>query len=216
MELKDDIQMYEPRNGPSYPLNPFENLKIMFMLEKDEKVFSKDEIFFCGKEELQPNLIDVLKYHFVPEVIIDIEKALEIKMDNIINDKYEAYQFEVGVLLDKDDPEYECYNEVWDYKNGYYNENWGFTKKYDEALEFIDNYVKNGNNNTYGIISFIKVTEEEFNSIYNGSSEIIDMDYDLGNVICSKYKNKDNEIIENFIDKNTKINENEEDEEETI
>ena len=45
------------------------------MLEKDEKVFSKDEIFFCGKEELQPNFIDVLKYHFIPEVIIDIEKA---------------------------------------------------------------------------------------------------------------------------------------------
>ncbi len=127
--------------------------------------------------------------------------------------KYEAYQFEVGVLLNKDDEEYEYYNQVWDYNNGYYNENWGFTKKYDEALQFIDNYVKNGSNNTYGIISCIKVDKEEFNSIYNGSSEIIDMDYDLSNVICSKYKNKDNEIIENFIDINVKINENEESEE---
>ena len=204
MELKDDIQMYEPRNGLSYPLNPFENLKIMFMLEKDEKVFSKDEIFFCGKEELQTNFIDVLKYHFIPEVIIDIEKALEIKMDNIINDKYEVYQIEVGILLEKDDPEYECYNKVWDYKHGYYNEDWGFYKKIEEAKNYITNYVKDGCKNTYGIISKISVPKEAYD-ICEEDTVWVDMDYDLGNVIYNVYKNNKDEIVENFIENKKKL-----------
>lgn len=217
MQLKDDIQMYESRNGHNYPLNPFENLKIMIMLEKDEKIFSKDEIFFCGKEELQSNFIDVLKYHFIPEVITDIEKALEIKVDNIINDKYEVYQIEVGILLEKDDPEYECYNKVWDYKHGYYNEDWGFYKKIEEAKRYITNYVKDGCKNTYGIISKISVSNEAYN-ICEEDTVWVDMDYNLENVIYNVYKNDKGEITENFIEnkKNLKRHNIETEEEEVL
>ena len=34
----------------------------------------------------------------------------------------EIYLVEHGVLLSKDDREYECYSQVYDKKNGYYDE----------------------------------------------------------------------------------------------
>lgn len=128
------------------------------------------------------------------------------------NDKCEVYQFELGVLLDKNDKEYECYNKVWDYKYGYYNVDWGFCRKLKDAQNYITDYVKNGCKNTYGIISKVNVSKEEYD-ICEEDTAWVDMDYNLGNVIYSICRNQNNEIVEDFIDIKTRINENEESEE---
>lgn len=113
------------------------------------------------------------------------------------------YQYEVGVLLDKDDEEYEDYCDVWDKKYGYYNEDWGIELNLEQAKKYIQDYVQNGVDRTYGIISEIIISDEEYeeckeNIEKNGYCEIADydVDYSLENVIYSLCKNK-----ENFIDK---------------
>ena len=49
------------------------------------------------------------------------------------------YQYEVGVLLDKNNEEYEAYSDVWDKKHGYYNEDWGIELKLDNAKDYVKN-----------------------------------------------------------------------------
>lgn len=133
------------------------------------------------------------------------------------NKKYKAYQIEVGVLLKKDDPEYECYNKVWDYKQGYYNEDWGFYKKFEDAKKYIMDYVKNGCKSTYGIISKIELCKEDYD-ICEEDTVWVNQEYDIENIIFSAYKNDKDEIIENFIDtkKNVKTNDTELEEDEVL
>ena len=57
---------------------------------------------------------------------------------------YKVFLIEVGVLLDKNDIEYESYSKVWDYKNGYYNEDYLFCVSYKEARDFIKYYLEKG------------------------------------------------------------------------
>lgn len=112
------------------------------------------------------------------------------------------YQYEVGILLDKTDTEYESYSQVWDKKHGYYNEDWGVEFSFDSAKNYIKDYVNNGVKNTYGIVSEIIVSDEiykemlenvEINGYYDTSC--YDMDFSLENVIYSLIKTKENFII---------------------
>lgn len=123
---------------------------------------------------------------------------------------YKVYQVEVGVLLDKNDAEYDCYCNVWDYKNGYYNEDCLFCITEKEAKQFIKDYIKVGVKKTYGILSEIFVSETSYNEIKNNDEEqdYDNMDYDVRNVIYSAYKNEKNEIIEDFVDINNYIEKN--------
>ena len=135
---------------------------------------------------------------------------------------FNVYKVEVGVLLDKDDREYECYNNVYDKNWGYYDENVVLFLDYNRAVEYAKSYVNEGVNKTYSIISKLKYDSEK---IYNSKSVDTmnyvarDINYILGggyvddinifkdlysvdNVIYSLYKylGKENEeIIENFV-----------------
>lgn len=132
-----------------------------------------------------------------------------------MNDRrFEVYQYEVGILLDKEDPEYDCYNQVWDFKNGYYNEDWGFFSTYKEAKEYIRNYIKSGCIKTYGIILKINVDEETYIDVCTRNTECIEQEYELNSVVYSAYKNDDEKIKEDFIDKNNFIEEKDEESEE--
>lgn len=114
---------------------------------------------------------------------------------------HKIYQVEVGILLDKNDIEYDCYSNVWDHKNGYYDENYLFYITEREAKEFIGNYIKKGNVTTYGILSELLVDKQSYEEVKDGmGAGFIDMNYDIRNVIYSAYKNKENHIIENFVD----------------
>ncbi len=114
---------------------------------------------------------------------------------------FKVYQVEVGVLLSKDDPEYESYSQVWDHKNAYYDEDFIFCKKQDEAKSFIENYINAGVVNTYGILSETYLSEEFYDELDDENKEhCYDLDYSVENVIYSAYKNEKNETIENFVD----------------
>jgi len=98
------------------------------------------------------------------------------------------YQYEVGVLLDKTDEEYEAYACVWDKKHGYYDEDCGVEITLEAAISYVEDYVNNGVKNTYGIISEITVSDEEYEEILedienNGYCTDYDMNYDMENVI---------------------------------
>ncbi len=131
--------------------------------------------------------------------------AESTKLEEAINPSNKLYQYEVGVLLDEDNDEYEAYSEVWDKKHGYYNEDWGVELDLDSAKKLVKDYVSRGVLNTYGIISEIFLSDEELDDVKdnieeNGYFETsdYDMDYSLDNVIYSVYKS-DNGIVENFV-----------------
>lgn len=192
-ETKDNRVVEVSYNGTRTIVNPFKNVEILIVIEKDNNITFVDKFDFCSRTELKPNFYEALKYHYVPSVNKEIEAAME---DD--NSKYEIYQFEVGILLQEDD---EAYKNVWDFKHSYYNENWGFAKTYEEAKDYVDSHIEDGCNNSYGIISKLEVTYEEYKSIYNGWSDSIDLEYDLNNIVYNACK-KDNRIIEDFIDLN--------------
>lgn len=190
-ETKDNRKIEVSHIGTRTIVNPFKNVEILIVIEKDNNITFVDKFDFCSRTELKPYFYEALKYHYVPSVIKEIEEAIEAD-----NEKYEIYQFEVGILLQEDD---EAYKNVWDFKHSYYNENWGFAKTYEEAKDYVDSHIEDGCNNSYGIISKLEVTYEEYKSIYNGWSDSIDLDYDLNNIVYNACK-KDNTIIEDFID----------------
>ena len=126
---------------------------------------------------------------------------------NKSSDTNKVYQYEVGILLDEDDDEYDSYNEVWDKQHGFYNEDWGVELDLESAKEYVQSYVNDGVVNTYAIISEIIVSDEELEDIKenideNGYVETsdFDMDYSIDNVIYSLYKSN-NGIVENFLNK---------------
>ena len=124
-------------------------------------------------------------------------------MDNKIN----FYGFETGVLLEKLDKEfdhYACNNKELNY--GFYNENNGFflEKDYKENLKYIRDYVDQGVDGTYGVISFqgsVEIGGEDYKNIKDNDCDLTNMDYsffkDLSSIEYSVCK-KDGKLVENF------------------
>ena len=107
--------------------------------------------------------------------------------------KFHVYQIEVGVFLDKDNAEYDCYNEVYDKKHSYYDENVVFTLDYMQAVEYAKNYVNNGVNGTYAIVSKINYDSEK---IYGANATDYEMELvsqDIINILGGGF-------IDNYID----------------
>lgn len=129
---------------------------------------------------------------------------------------YKIYHVEVGVLLDKDDPEFNSYNMVWDHKNGYYNEDNCFYINYEKANEYLKYYISNGGANTYGIIAAVYVNKDVYECVAKENE--VDLGdkifYEAKSVIYSEYKDNNNQIVKYFIDTayehKTDRNENEE------
>lgn len=63
------------------------------------------------------------------------------------------YRLEVGVLIDESNEDYTWYNTVYDHKHGYYDEDSYFSFHAEELKEVAKKYVKNGVDNTYGVIT---------------------------------------------------------------
>lgn len=127
--------------------------------------------------------------------------------------KFNVYKVEVGVLLDKDNEEYDFYL-YYDKKHSYYEENSVLFLDYNMALEYAKEYVDNGVNGTYSIISKLEydsrdiygngkeLEDEEMGYVMNdinyilGGGYVEDIGifngvYELDNVIYSLYKVRD-------------------------
>lgn len=126
---------------------------------------------------------------------------------------FDIYKVEVGVLLDKDNDEYDFYL-YYDKKHSYYEENSVLFLDYNIALEYAKQYVDNGVNGTYSIISKLEydsrdiygngeeLEDEEMGYVMNdinyilGGGYVEDIGifngvYELDNVIYSLYKVRD-------------------------
>ena len=103
--------------------------------------------------------------------------------------KKTIYQVEVGVLLKKDHPEYECYKTAFDRTYSYYNEGIWFCETLEEAKKSALDYVNAGVERTYAVISEINDFDDQEYEIINGT-------------ICYKvcYKNYEEECSEEFTD----------------
>lgn len=125
-----------------------------------------------------------------------------------------VYHVEQGVLLDKDDKEYQYYSQVYDEKNAYYDE----TQEYDccnledkkkQLLYLLKNHAIN---KSYAVITNqgllknyygYKITDEtELSEIKQNLNDCWEQpDYSLNNVVWSAYKDENGNIIEDFIKK---------------
>ena len=124
--------------------------------------------------------------------------AQQVIIESKANEQYKIYTYELGILLDKSNPEYDYYSNVWDRNYGYYDETIGALVDFDEAKKEVIDYVKNGVKNTYGIICERHVDETVYNEIKNGE-DYDDYSYDIEDVVYSIYKNNEGNIIENFL-----------------
>lgn len=136
----------------------------------------------------------------------------------LFNEKYNKlifniYKLEVGVIAEN----VTGYNNVYDKKHQYFDEDVLFFLDYKRAKEYAENYVKNGVKNTYAIINEIKFDNEEFGlNIFETLRLICDVlenlsidnydimfkDYDIygiGSIVYSARKGT--KIIENFIER---------------
>lgn len=104
---------------------------------------------------------------------------------------------DVGVLLTKDDEEFESYSLVYDHKYGYYDEDQTAYKAsdLDEAIKYAKEYVANGVDMTYAVIT----DQGQFNYCEQFDAEDIEgFTYHCEDVIYSVAK-INGVIVENFI-----------------
>jgi hypothetical protein len=115
------------------------------------------------------------------------------------------YKVEVGVLLKKDNHDYESYSQAYDKQHGYYDENVIFFRNKKNAKEYLKNYVFFGVVGTYGILTELVYNQDEIGYTDEDTKRILkDIDecgifedwaevfagelYNMENVIFTRYK----------------------------
>lgn len=94
------------------------------------------------------------------------------------------YQIEVGIILTPDYEEYNSYNNVYNKDYSYYNENIWFCSSKKEAIKTAKEYVKNGVENTYAIISDVGKCDNDYS--IDESGNIVDSEgYDYNSDFAS-------------------------------
>ena len=112
----------------------------------------------------------------------------------------EAYLVEVGVLLTKEDEDYDAYCGVYDLKYGYYDENQFYMKEKEKAIKYAKKYAKKGIDRTYGIVSITSLPDD-----FDFEKEIVEGEsYNLKDVVFSNVKIGD-EILEDFLVNDEKL-----------
>lgn len=71
-----------------------------------------------------------------------------------------AYLVDVGVLLLPSDKEFESYNTVYNKKYGFYDEGQCYFKEENEAINYAKQYVNDGVDMTYGIVSLTTLDDD--------------------------------------------------------
>ncbi|MCT7397779.1 hypothetical protein N5B56_01590 [Eubacterium sp. LFL-14] len=103
-----------------------------------------------------------------------------------------------GVLLERENKEFESYNKVYDKKYGYYDEGQYYKrlKEKDEVIKDAKKYVEDGVDNTYVVVSKTLLPDEvDVNTV-----DVEDENYYVEDVIYSVAK-MDGKIVENFVRK---------------
>ena len=105
---------------------------------------------------------------------------------------------ETGILLDKDDPEYDCYNSVYDKQHGFYDEDQYYTSdNLERRKKEVADYVLACVEGTYGIISST-VVDDGFTEKQLKEMPVTQETYLLEDVLYSCKKENGN-LVENFL-----------------
>ena len=125
--------------------------------------------------------------------------ARVVKMNNDLV-KVNIFQLEVGVLLKEDNKDYNSYNEVFGGLHSYFNENNIYFLNETKAKEYGENYVKNGVDRTYYILSKLEQKElptSELEGIEEyGDSNYLNSYYKEDCIINSEVKIVDKHIFD--------------------
>lgn len=113
-----------------------------------------------------------------------------------------VYILEEGILLSKDNKEYDFYGTVYDKEYGYYNEVQCYLGKLHEAIESAKKYVEKGVNMTYAIVSKTDLTDdtdlEDEDLCVQGEKYLVeDVVYSVAKI--------NGKIVENFIKKSDTV-----------
>lgn len=116
-----------------------------------------------------------------------------------------VYLVDVGILLSKDDADFDAYSVVYNKHYGYFDENQYYVGTLEEAVKAVESYVKNGVERTYGIVSNTTLDSDlGVNSL--SEIDVEGEEYILDNVVYSAAK-INGEFIENFLEKDDLLEE---------
>lgn len=111
-----------------------------------------------------------------------------------------VYILDTGVLIPLDDSSAEPYSHVYDNRYGYYDECQQYCASLEDAIEAGCDYVTNGVNNTYAVISVSTETFEDMDISEIEESPVENEQFSLADVKCSFAKIND-KVVEDFIKK---------------
>lgn len=72
-----------------------------------------------------------------------------------------VYLVDVGVLLEKDNEAFDSYCQVYDKEWGYFDEDQFYMEDKNKAISFVDKYVNDGVEHTYGVVSKTEMPYED-------------------------------------------------------
>lgn len=180
---------------------------IQAMALGSEEAVKKALCVYVQKNEYNPLLVDYInRVNWVEKTAPSVEIAAAKEFDEACRAKEEAYDkmqpaqgkvsvlgYECGVLLSPEHDEFDFYainNPELPY--GFYDEDQGLFLMSDvsKAIQGLKDYVKNGAENTYAVISFQGFTD-------NGSDwhkSVLEGEFETSSVSCSYFRNP-SEII---------------------
>lgn len=107
---------------------------------------------------------------------------------------------EVGVLMtDKNDPSFKTYSKAYDGKYGYYDENQVYFPEEQAAMNYVRDYVANGVEKTYGVVSVTCIPESSIGNDNVSELPVEDESYDVKDVVFCLAK-IDGNVRVNFIE----------------
>lgn len=171
-------------------------------IEEKQENYSKliEFLYNCGNlvEQDVNKLVDELDKLFDEYLADEIRTKLR---EQSKNDKISIYTLEVGVLLDKNNEEFDCYtiSDFYDDKWGFYDENRIAFFDENKARRYANDYVVKGVDRTYAVLHY-----EERNLDDIEDKEIVSIE-------CNGYMeyyynpNKDNTLLFIHKDKEEKI-----------
>lgn len=105
-----------------------------------------------------------------------------------------TYLVDVGVLLEKQNDKFDVYSCVYDHKYCYYDENQYYVSTKKEAIKQAKEYVVNGIEGTYGVVSLTTLDDEiTTQDIDDGNVDVSNETYALKDV-CVGYAKLNNQV----------------------
>ena len=108
----------------------------------------------------------------------------------------QAYLVDVGVLLSKESEEYGAYATAYDKKHGFFDENQYHKSSKEQAIQEALEYVKQGTESTYAVVS--ETTVPEMSEEELEETPVENEAYDLESVVFSCMKDS-GEVKEGFL-----------------